>query len=195
MRSRQKVLDATVEIIESEGFDAVSIAAVANRASVSRQTIYSIFGTREDLVSQAVVGLALTALGDITLRLEATTTPFDYIVELLVAGRGAVLHPAVIFSGAMALSSPLRERLEAAFGCPVIDVYGLHETRPIAAPKSAVNGDGATAAVMTSAGVGDIEPRGARRRVHATGLGAPFSFMTVTTASPVARPVSTAARS
>ena len=96
MRSRQKVLDATVEIIESEGFDAVSIAAVASRAGVSRQTIYSIFGTREDLVSQAVVGLALTALGDITLRLEATTTPFDYIVELLVAGRGAVrAHPVL----------------------------------------------------------------------------------------------------
>lgn len=55
------------------------------------------------------------------------------LAELLDAGLDAVLHPAVIFSGAMALSSPLRARLEAAFGCPVIDVYGLHETRPIAA--------------------------------------------------------------
>ncbi|MFT2588628.1 AMP-binding protein, partial [Escherichia coli] len=37
------------------------------------------------------------------------------------------------FSGAMELSAPLRAALEAAFACPVIDVYGLHETRPIAA--------------------------------------------------------------
>lgn len=41
-------------------------------------------------------------------------------------------HPLAIFSGAMALSGPLRAQLEAAFGCPVFDVYGLHETRPIA---------------------------------------------------------------
>lgn len=55
------------------------------------------------------------------------------LAELLDAGLDAVLHPTVIFSGAMALTAPLRARLEAAFGCPVIDVYGLHETRPIAA--------------------------------------------------------------
>lgn len=42
-------------------------------------------------------------------------------------------RPLAIFSGAMALSGPLRVELEAAFGCPVFDVYGLHETRPIAA--------------------------------------------------------------
>lgn len=55
------------------------------------------------------------------------------LAELLDAGLDSVLHPAVIFSGAMALSAALRARLEAAFGCPVVDVYGLHETRPIAA--------------------------------------------------------------
>lgn len=55
------------------------------------------------------------------------------LAELVDAGLDGVLHPVVIFSGAMALSAPLRARLEGAFGCPVIDVYGLHETRPIAA--------------------------------------------------------------
>ena len=55
------------------------------------------------------------------------------LAELVDAGFDRVLHPSVIFSGAMALSAPLRRRLESAFGCPVIDVYGLHETRPIAA--------------------------------------------------------------
>lgn len=55
------------------------------------------------------------------------------LAELLDAGLDAVLHPQAIFSGAMALSGPLRARLERAFACPVVDVYGLHETRPIAA--------------------------------------------------------------
>lgn len=54
------------------------------------------------------------------------------LAELLDGGLHEVLHPVVVFSGAMALSAPLRRRLEGTFGCPVIDVYGLHETRPIA---------------------------------------------------------------
>jgi len=43
-----------------------------------------------------------------------------------------VLHPKVAFSSAMELSAPLRARIEDALQCPVIDLYGLHETRPIA---------------------------------------------------------------
>lgn len=43
------------------------------------------------------------------------------------------LHPIAIVSGATHLSAALRSDLEQAFGCPVVDIYGLHETRPIAA--------------------------------------------------------------
>ena len=42
------------------------------------------------------------------------------------------VHPLALFSGAVHLSGPLRADLESAFGCPVLDLYGLHETRPIA---------------------------------------------------------------
>jgi phenylacetate-CoA ligase len=55
------------------------------------------------------------------------------LAELLHPALVAGLRPLALFSGAMALSLPLRRDLEAAYGCPVIDVYGLHETRPIAA--------------------------------------------------------------
>ncbi len=55
------------------------------------------------------------------------------LAELLSDDLREVLRPLALFSGAMALSAPLRTALEAAFACPVIDVYGLHETRPIAA--------------------------------------------------------------
>lgn len=43
----------------------------------------------------------------------------------------AVLRPLALVSGAMALSRPLRQALTAAYDCPVLDIYGLHETRPI----------------------------------------------------------------
>lgn len=41
-------------------------------------------------------------------------------------------RPLALVSGATELSSGLRADLTAAYGCPVLDVYGLHETRPIA---------------------------------------------------------------
>ncbi|WP_233199642.1 AMP-binding protein [Cryobacterium sp. N22] len=55
------------------------------------------------------------------------------LAELLHPDLVAGLRPLALFSGAMALSLGLRRDLERAYGCPVIDVYGLHETRPIAA--------------------------------------------------------------
>lgn len=44
----------------------------------------------------------------------------------------AVLRPLALISGAMTLTAALRRDLETAYDCPVLDVYGLHETRPIA---------------------------------------------------------------
>ncbi len=54
------------------------------------------------------------------------------LAELLAPDLVGVVRPLALFSGAEALSAPLRARLVAAFGCPVFDLYGLHETRPIA---------------------------------------------------------------
>lgn len=44
----------------------------------------------------------------------------------------AVLRPLALVSGAMTMAVTLRRALETAYDCPVLDVYGLHETRPIA---------------------------------------------------------------
>ena len=68
------------------------------------------------------------------------------------------------------------------------------DSRSMAVPYFACSGEAATAASIAVSGVGDISACGARRRVQATGLGAPFSFMTVTIASPVPRLVSTSSR-
>ncbi|OMC40277.1 CoF synthetase [Mycobacterium sp. GA-1841] len=42
------------------------------------------------------------------------------------------LHPLALFSSAMGLTPGARAALQDEFGVPVYDVYGLHETRPIA---------------------------------------------------------------
>lgn len=52
-----------------------------------------------------------------------------------LADLGLDLHPQVALSTALALGPVTRHRLEAALGCPVIDVYSTLETGPIAASR------------------------------------------------------------
>ena len=70
-----------------------------------------------------------------------------------------------------------------------LPVHGLRCTsRPAATPAT-------SAAITARARPAAISDWGARSRVQATGVGAPFSFSTVTIASPVPSWVSTSSRS
>lgn len=123
MRSRQKILNATLRLIEDGGFEGVNVAAVASAAKVSRQTVYSIFGSREEVVSQAMAGLALEVLGGIQARLESAHTACDYAVEVVLAGRSAVRsHPV------------LAALLVAEQGNPVFDYGMIARALPVARP-------------------------------------------------------------
>ncbi|PTR31949.1 TetR family transcriptional regulator [Rhodococcus sp. OK519] len=114
-------MDATVGLIGRAGFEGVNIAAVAAAAGVTRQTVYSIFGTREDLVSQAVAGLLVDVLGDIRARLSTAHSPVAYVVELVVAGRAAIRDVPVL--GAL---------LHAGDGNPLFDPGMIARAKPIA---------------------------------------------------------------
>jgi len=50
-RSRAGLLDATRELITERGFDTLTMAAVAERAGVSRRAVYLHFATRAELVT------------------------------------------------------------------------------------------------------------------------------------------------
>ncbi|QKW37233.1 TetR/AcrR family transcriptional regulator [Actinomadura sp. NAK00032] len=50
-RTREAALAATREILERDGFEALTMAAVAERAGVSRQGLYLHFSSRGDLVT------------------------------------------------------------------------------------------------------------------------------------------------
>lgn len=54
------------------------------------------------------------------------------LAELLDPALTGRLHPLALVSGAAELSAALRGDLVGSYGCPVLDLYGLHETRPIA---------------------------------------------------------------
>jgi len=49
-RTRREIAEAAFELFAADGFDQVSVAAVARRAQVSEATVFNYFRTKEDLV-------------------------------------------------------------------------------------------------------------------------------------------------
>ena len=54
MREGDRLLDVVVEILETEGYDAVQLREVARRARASLATIYKRYATRDDLILAAL---------------------------------------------------------------------------------------------------------------------------------------------
>ncbi len=54
VQSQQAILDATLTLLATEGFDAMSIEAIAARAGVSKKTIYRWWNSKEALVIDAI---------------------------------------------------------------------------------------------------------------------------------------------
>lgn len=102
VRSRDAILESTRSIIGEAGFPGVNIAAVAKRAGVSRQTVYSIFGSREELVSQAISDRLSTLVGAFTDLLATVGSPRELLVETMVEARHRILDDPLV--RALALS-------------------------------------------------------------------------------------------
>lgn len=53
-RTRDRILDTVVDLLENEGFDAVQLREVARRARTSLSTIYKRYATRDELILAAI---------------------------------------------------------------------------------------------------------------------------------------------
>jgi AcrR family transcriptional regulator len=60
MQAQQAILDATLTFLATEGFDAMSIEAIAAAAGVGKQTIYRWWASKEALVIDAIKSLQQT---------------------------------------------------------------------------------------------------------------------------------------
>ena len=96
MRSRKRILDATLDLIGCNGFEGITIASVAQAAGVTRQTVYTNFGSREEVVSKAMVSRLTEVATEIQRELTSAADPCEYLVELIVACRGAVRSDPVL---------------------------------------------------------------------------------------------------
>lgn len=94
-RSRAALLDATRELISERGFDALTMAAVAERAGVSRRSVYLHFATRAELVTALFSRLGETE--DIGASLQRVWDSPDAVTALAEWGRHlARIHPQIL---------------------------------------------------------------------------------------------------
>ncbi len=121
VRSRGRIIEATLGLVGEGGFDAVTIASAAHAAGVTRQTVYSNFGSREELLSQAMGELTVRTYGGIRARIEPDSSSAEYVAELIVAGRAVVRTDPV-----------LRRLLRIEPGNPLLDPGMLARAKPIA---------------------------------------------------------------
>jgi AcrR family transcriptional regulator len=60
-RKAKQILDAATELFTQQGFEATSVDDIAARAGVSKQTVYSHFGSKEDLFAVSIANKCKTS--------------------------------------------------------------------------------------------------------------------------------------
>ncbi len=72
---RREILDAAAPIFGEEGYERASIDAIASRAGVSKPTVYSHFGGKEQLFRESVADSAQQQNEAALARSPSSTTP------------------------------------------------------------------------------------------------------------------------
>lgn len=127
--ARHAVLRATRTLILAEGYESVTMAAIAATAGVGRPTVYRWWRTKESLVTAAVLAeevpldpVLATASGDLRADLAAwmrrsTVRILDHdsgaLYRALLAA--AVLDPEALRSLTTSFSEPLRSAVRSSF--------------------------------------------------------------------------------
>ncbi|GAA1834757.1 hypothetical protein GCM10009836_11350 [Pseudonocardia ailaonensis] len=87
MDVRTRILEAAVECLSAVGFDGTSLSEVAERAGVSRPTVYRHFGSREKLVSEALLQLSGRIVERIWESAQGATSAAELVVETTLRAR------------------------------------------------------------------------------------------------------------
>jgi AcrR family transcriptional regulator len=81
--SASTILDVVIDLLESDGYDAVQVRTVAARSRVSLATIYKLFGTRDQLMATAVERwMEANAYAELTMPMPEES-PYESLVRLL----------------------------------------------------------------------------------------------------------------
>lgn len=108
---RQRLLDATSDLIAAEGLGALRLDAVAARAGLHRSSIYRYFRTRDELVLAAVVAATLRVGRQVIDDLGPDAPPERYLVDGVAAAIAAMARDPVLASLGGPAASPTMGRV------------------------------------------------------------------------------------
>lgn len=118
--SRERILQGALRSIARHGLERSSIASVAREAGVSRQTVYTYYANREDVLRDAVTRSATELMAVVVENAEAAKTAREFLVELTVGVYyGVKEHPAI---SAMLYSVDTPEGRELTMSTPILDI-------------------------------------------------------------------------
>jgi AcrR family transcriptional regulator len=97
--ARQRILEATAELVTAGGLDAATPAAIAERAGAGKMSLYRHFSGKDELVAEALaerdLDLRAWLIGD-----PADGTPRERLLALLTAPRVVPITAGVASSAA-----------------------------------------------------------------------------------------------
>jgi TetR/AcrR family transcriptional regulator, cholesterol catabolism regulator len=117
------IIGVVLDLLETDGYDAVQVRAVASRARVSLATIYKLFGTRDQLIVAAMERwMDANAYSGLTMP-EPGETPYETMVRVLrTVFEPWKRHPRMLEAYHRAMTSASGDRLVA---------HGLAIVKPI----------------------------------------------------------------
>jgi len=106
------IIDVVVDLLESEGYEAVQVRTVARRARISLATLYELFGTLDQLILAAVERwMEANAYAGLTMP-EPGESPYETMVRVLrTVFEPWEQHPRMLEAYHWARSGPGGERL------------------------------------------------------------------------------------
>jgi AcrR family transcriptional regulator len=118
----ERILSTTLELLARDGYDAMSIAAVAAAAGVTKPTLYRRWDSKEDLVTSAVSTLAATGPSSagadvwesLTAELASFHTAIDRPQGMALVGNVLALehrHPQLLELYRLKVASVRRSRI------------------------------------------------------------------------------------
>jgi AcrR family transcriptional regulator len=119
-----EIVDVVIDLIDTEGYDAVQVRTVAKQARISLATLYNLFETRENLIAIALrKWMDANAYGALTMP-QPGDSPYDTLVRVVrTVFTPWEQHPRMLEAYHRVQSSPSGQRL---------DLYGWDTVRPIA---------------------------------------------------------------
>lgn len=105
-RRRLAVLDATEAALIDEGYDAVTMLAIAKRAGASKETLYAWFGSRDGLFSALIERNADRSVAGIEKALAADRPPAEVLTRFAVGLLTLLTSPGSVALNRAAMHSP-----------------------------------------------------------------------------------------